>query len=259
MLENISTSTGSGKAIQLMLALLIASIWIPGHGRQVNPYLAIRASPHPLSFYISNHFERYSDFQAFFQSVAKAVSVGSLEGTWSTDCTCASCTGWARTYDGFSPTSSKPHKRRLTELQLLLCPPRVLGFALWQKTWVQLLVDNVAPLKTEGTDTAFKLLELAPKTKELIKSLVQQHTKNNGKVSDLIPGKGNGLIVLLHGPPGVGKTLTAESVAMLTGKPLYSISMSDIGLSSAVAETNLIRIFDLAGEYMNIHVDSVHC
>jgi len=46
---------------------------------------------------------------------------------------------------------------------------------------------------------------------------------------DLIQGKGRGLIILLHGPPGTGKTSTAEAIAAYTGKPLYAITCGDIG------------------------------
>jgi len=51
------------------------------------------------------------------------------------------------------------------------------------------------------------------------------------------------------GPPGVGKTLTAESVAKSTGKPLFSIGVSDIGVDSEKAEKNLRRFFKLATEW----------
>jgi KaiC/GvpD/RAD55 family RecA-like ATPase len=34
--------------------------------------------------------------------------------------------------------------------------------------------------------------------------------KTAGRMDDIIAGKGNGLIMLLHGSPGTGKTLTAE-------------------------------------------------
>lgn len=34
--------------------------------------------------------------------------------------------------------------------------------------------------------------------------------KSAGTLNDIIAGKGNGLIILLHGSPGTGKTLTAE-------------------------------------------------
>jgi SpoVK/Ycf46/Vps4 family AAA+-type ATPase len=56
-------------------------------------------------------------------------------------------------------------------------------------------------------------------------------------------GKGNGLIILLHGGPGTGKTLTAESVAELTEKPLYRIACGDIGTNAEDVEKYLISVF----------------
>ena len=50
--------------------------------------------------------------------------------------------------------------------------------------------------------------------------MVKEHVLS-GASADIIEGKGNGLIILLHGGPGTGKTLTAESVAELAEKPLY--------------------------------------
>lgn len=41
---------------------------------------------------------------------------------------------------------------------------------------------------------------------------------------DVVAGKGRGIILLLCGPPGVGKTLTAESVAEEMKVPLYMMS-----------------------------------
>lgn len=48
------------------------------------------------------------------------------------------------------------------------------------------------------------------------------------------------------GPPGVGKTLTAETLAKCAGKPLYVVGASDAGLEPRIAEESLGRIFDLA-------------
>jgi SpoVK/Ycf46/Vps4 family AAA+-type ATPase len=84
-----------------------------------------------------------------------------------------------------------------------------------------------------------------------LRNLVTQHAKSE-VIEDVIRGKGKGLVVLLHGPPGVGKTLSAESLAILTDKPLYSVSMADIGLSPRTVESNLRRIFELATHWKAI-------
>ncbi|KZV79139.1 P-loop containing nucleoside triphosphate hydrolase protein, partial [Exidia glandulosa HHB12029] len=42
-------------------------------------------------------------------------------------------------------------------------------------------------------------------------------------------GKGGGLVVLLHGVAGVGKTLTAEAVAELLHRPLYVVGSGELG------------------------------
>jgi len=62
-------------------------------------------------------------------------------------------------------------------------------------------------------------------------------------IKDLIPGKTGGINVLASGPPGVGKTLTAEVFAEMKKRPLYSLSVSEIGTSPAQIETNLQRVF----------------
>lgn len=56
----------------------------------------------------------------------------------------------------------------------------------------------------------------------------------------------------LEGPPGVGKTLTAETLANATGKPLYVVGASHIGLYSGLAEARLIRIFELAERWQAV-------
>lgn len=65
------------------------------------------------------------------------------------------------------------------------------------------------------------------------------------KRDDLIAGKGSGLIMLLHGGPGTGKTLTAESVAELAEMPLYSVTCGDIGTSADAVEKYLQTVLVL--------------
>ncbi|KAJ4356772.1 uncharacterized protein N0V89_004808 [Didymosphaeria variabile] len=136
--------------------------------------------------------------------------------------------------------------------QYMLCPPRVLGYHLTTRTWLELHVDQIKIKKEETNDVAFDKLQLDDEHKTLIRKLVQSHSSSTLKepmMKDIVKGKGEGLVMLLHGPPGVGKTLTAESVASLTGKPLFAVSISDIGLDPAVVEHNLESLFELAARW----------
>ncbi|TAK94787.1 MAG: AAA family ATPase, partial [Aquabacterium sp.] len=56
---------------------------------------------------------------------------------------------------------------------------------------------------------------------------------------DVIAGKSGGTTVLCAGPPGVGKTLTAEVYAEVTGRPLYRVHSGQLGLSVSAMETAL--------------------
>ena len=55
--------------------------------------------------------------------------------------------------------------------------------------------------------------------------------------------------MVLHGPPGVGKTLTAETVAEYTKRPLYSVSSGDLGTQSTMLDERLSRILDMASTW----------
>jgi len=54
---------------------------------------------------------------------------------------------------------------------------------------------------------------------------------------------------LLHGNPGVGKTLTAEAIAELLHRPLYSVSVGELGTNTAQLEDRLGDILNLAGTW----------
>ena len=54
------------------------------------------------------------------------------------------------------------------------------------------------------------------------------------------------MIILLDGPPGVGKTLTAESVAEAMQAPLYSMSAGELGTQNFVVEQKLNDVLQMA-------------
>ncbi|RWA11929.1 hypothetical protein EKO27_g3176 [Xylaria grammica] len=143
-----------------------------------------------------------------------------------------------------------PANQAMSDEQLLCCPPRVLGYALKQTTWAQLLVKHLDPPNKADDSTFNDQLQLGSEAKDLILKSVQAHAmsgKRSQGLDDFAPGKGRGLVIMLYGQPGVGKTLTAESVAQMTSKPLLSVGVSDIGIEGDKVELNLQRIFALAG------------
>jgi SpoVK/Ycf46/Vps4 family AAA+-type ATPase len=88
-------------------------------------------------------------------------------------------------------------------------------------------------------------LVLPEEKKVLIRSLVE----NSADFSDIISGKGGGCIFLLHGSPGVGKTLTAESVAELLHRPLYSVSVGELGTDTNELEKKLTEILEVSSSW----------
>lgn len=83
-------------------------------------------------------------------------------------------------------------------------------------------------------------LVLPPDTKALIRLLVEH---KDAQFTDVIAGKSGGAVVLLSGPPGCGKTLTAEVYAESEGKALYSIQCSQLGTDAETMEKELLRCF----------------
>ena len=97
----------------------------------------------------------------------------------------------------------------LTNDQLLLCSASLKGYSLKNKKWLTFSIGFVSDIVY--SETAFENLVLPEAHKELILALAESQVKHRDNFDDVIQGKGKGMIMLLSGPPGVGKTLTAES------------------------------------------------
>ena len=106
---------------------------------------------------------------------------------------------------------------------------------------------------TDTDDAGFNDLVIPEEYKKAVKALVKNHALGSRNANshhvDLIRGKGKGLIILLHGVPGVGKTSTAESVAAYTKRPLFPITCGDIGQTARDVEKDLENIFLLARKW----------
>jgi SpoVK/Ycf46/Vps4 family AAA+-type ATPase len=143
---------------------------------------------------------------------------------------------------------------------VLLIPSTIKGYNVHDKKWgtspwtahngrntnfnppVDVQVENLTDVS--WNTKAFENLVTDPETKDLIEALVKNQLDAE-KATDLIDGKGNGLIILLHGGPGTGKTFTAESVAEIAKKPLYRVTCGDVGTKPEDVEEYLQSVLHL--------------
>ncbi|KAF4978172.1 hypothetical protein FZEAL_5417 [Fusarium zealandicum] len=149
-----------------------------------------------------------------------------------------------------------PAKQKFTSADLALLPSRMFVYSLRQRRFVNADISNVKQVDTMSDP--FNDLKISRPHKQLIRSIVQDHfekkeiqrdLRSQGKKpveQDFIPGKGKGLVILLHGAPGVGKTATAEAVASAHRKPLFQITCGDLGIDPTTVESRLSEIFRLA-------------
>lgn len=139
----------------------------------------------------------------------------------------------------------------LLDAEYTLLPPRVLGYIPVKRIFAQIAVKHLSPIEDKDKNEVWERdLILSEDKKKIIRTLVENQAQMvDQRVPDLVEGKGNGLVILLHGPPGVGKSLTAECVAKATSKPLFTVGVADIGTDSKTVEEKLNRLFSLAAEW----------
>ncbi|PYH94743.1 AAA family ATPase [Aspergillus ellipticus CBS 707.79] len=131
----------------------------------------------------------------------------------------------------------------LSDDQLLICSSCINGFSFTQKSWCQLAVTALA--EVEWNHNAFKRLVMAENRRQLIHGLVRAHRQDDAVFDDIVANKGKGLITLLTGSPGVGKTLTAEAVAEVTERPLYVVATGELGIDPDEVDNRLGMILDI--------------
>jgi hypothetical protein len=152
------------------------------------------------------------DFEAYLEKGPLVAQVGSI---WPDDenppqCSCNECQDNTLLNERFRAryNEEKFQQGDWEEEQYMLCPPRVLGFALRERQWAQLDLLNLTRLPTKNPDDAWSTrLRLADgdRTKDMIRDLVLGHGKLDSpddsrlEVDDIVAKKGKGLVILLYG------------------------------------------------------------
>ncbi|CAI7583659.1 unnamed protein product [Penicillium glandicola] len=147
---------------------------------------------------------------------------------------------------------------------LVLFPPRVYGYCLLNHRWAAFNIRFIKDLSYSRGKDGWAMMEdlvLPDDHKVMLQALVTNQFQQNPPVSadgersrhqftmDVVPAKGAGLIILLHGAPGVGKTSTAECIAAKLNRPLLPVTCGDIGTYATAAEGNLETFCNLADRW----------
>jgi hypothetical protein len=90
---------------------------------------------------------------------------------------------------------------------LLTTAATIAAYSLSFKKWGLIMIDSVRPIKWQ--QGIYDMLQMDKKQKEVVSGVIESHHASSSAFDDFIPGKGRGLVFLLHGPPGCGKTMTA--------------------------------------------------
>lgn len=105
--------------------------------------------------------------------------------------------------------------------------------------WVH--ADDLAPY--EYQPALKQKLILPPEQTDLIDILTAEM---DVLMDDIVAGKSGGTTVLCAGPPGAGKTLTAEVYSEIIKRPLYRVHSGQLGLNVAAMETALKEVLTRA-------------
>ncbi|KAK7968885.1 hypothetical protein PG988_007958 [Apiospora saccharicola] len=168
---------------------------------------------------------------------------------------------------GFALRSRKWCKYRQS-LPLTICQEKT---HLMLELLDELDLTNMSEVAILGDGEGLDQLVLPPGHVDMVKSMIRQHFRDkklasaHGDKLDVVRGKGmirytliyallrgRGLIMLLHGVPGVGKTSTAECVADSFRRPLFQITSGDLGTTAEEVEEALEENFNLANRWNSI-------
>lgn len=149
--------------------------------------------------------------------------------------------GWER----YSDQERSGGKRGdFTDQQYASMAPYVYGFSFASKVWGEMTMDSLSEINFR--EDAYDMLVMDKDRKDMIFALVDNSV---GGAKDIIDGKGGGCIFLLAGPPGGGKTLTAEAIAESLKRPLYMVGVGELGTDVTALEESLRKILDVAATW----------
>ncbi|KAF2003041.1 P-loop containing nucleoside triphosphate hydrolase protein [Amniculicola lignicola CBS 123094] len=132
-----------------------------------------------------------------------------------------------------------------SDIDRMLCPPFVYGYSLAVKEWCRFYLTKIH--EVQWKENSFDALVMQEDQKSLLRALVSSHSFPENP-RDQTKQKGKGLVILLHGSPGSGKTLTAECSAEITSRALLNTSLAELNKENRAwyFEYRLIQVLQYA-------------
>ncbi|KAI2464117.1 P-loop containing nucleoside triphosphate hydrolase protein [Annulohypoxylon bovei var. microspora] len=138
----------------------------------------------------------------------------------------------------------------MADKDLIFCNHRVLGFSFSEKKWGGFAIPRLEDII--WNKAAIDKLVISDKRRSLISALIKGHESSETGFDDIVQGKGRGLVGLLRGAPGTGKTLTAEAVAELAERPLYVVSAGELGVEAQELDNALNKIMSVVRRWGSV-------
>ncbi|KAK7956408.1 uncharacterized protein PG986_005630 [Apiospora aurea] len=140
------------------------------------------------------------------------------------------------------------------EDQLFLLPEWIRGFTMsthGNRKWVWLHVDHVNTYEPDRD--LVNTIALDDKDIQLLKAMTHFPEQDDNLWSpERIESKGKGRAIILHGPPGLGKTYTAECIAAWSGRPLLRLTCAELGVDPGKLEVQLSAYLNRAERWKAI-------
>ncbi len=118
-----------------------------------------------------------------------------------------------------------------------LISPLLSCFSFRYKRWGYVHVEDLNPVEFD-TELFEKDLVIPHKHRMLLRAACHLDVKGHLPIE----GKGEGAILLLSGPPGCGKTFTAETLSAALETPLYKLDMGELHVTDPSAMERQLRV-----------------
>ncbi|KAL7815076.1 hypothetical protein V8C44DRAFT_348625 [Trichoderma aethiopicum] len=131
-----------------------------------------------------------------------------------------------------------------SEPDLYLFPRSVMGYDLLQQTWENLDIDHIQEIAWNKNASGHLSAQL--ESPELAQAIITGHVSSQAEAGVVQSKNNKGLILLLRGDTGTGKTYAVQSAAELVEKPLSVVRCSQLGTRPDDVGKRLKEIFCLA-------------